>query len=87
MYNVVQAHGTGTLPIPNLSQWDSERSKETCPLSQGQVIYPRWRPVLVLGTDSIPTMEPVPAQPVPIFRIKWDYKAVEYFNMVYHNVF
>jgi len=28
------------------------RSKETCPLSQGQVKYPRWRPVPVPGSGS-----------------------------------
>ena len=46
-------------------------------LSQGQALYPRWRPVPVLWTGSIPTMEPVPVQPVPTCPIKWDYKAVE----------
>jgi len=86
---LVQAHGTGTLSVPNLPHWDRERSKETCPLSHGQVIYPRerlslsqgqalyprWRPVSVPG-QAIPTMEPVPVQPVPTCPIKWDYKAV-----------
>ena len=46
---LVQAHGTGMLPVSNLSHWDRERSKETCSLSQGQVIYSRWRLSLSQG--------------------------------------
>jgi len=42
--------GTGTA-CPN---WDWERSKETSPCPMGQVIYPRWRPFLVLGQALYP---------------------------------
>jgi len=65
---LVQANGTGTLLVPNLSHCDRERSKETCHLSQGQVIYPRWRPVPVPGTGSVPTLEACPCPgtgPIP----------------------
>jgi len=42
--------GTSTA-CPN---WDWERSKETSPCPMGQVIYPRWRPFIVLGQALYP---------------------------------
>ena len=49
-YHVVQTHGTVTLPVPNLSQWDRERSKSD--MSQSHPVSP-----------NLKTPDPVPSCP------------------------
>jgi len=68
--------GTGTLLVPNLSHWDRERSKETCPCPMDRS-HPTLETCPCRRTGPVPTMEPVPVQPVPTCPTKWDYKAVE----------
>jgi len=54
-YHVVQTHGTVTLPVPNLSHWDRERSKSD--LSQSHLVPPNLKTPLSQSHSVPPNLK------------------------------
>jgi len=85
--------GTGRVPVPVgqvvlVPVGQARCLYQTCPTGTGKgqkrpvpVPWTGYTPMLescpCRRTGSIPTMEPVPVQPVPTCPTKWDYKAVK----------
>ena len=76
LYSVVQAHGTGTLPVTNLFHWNRGRSKETCPQFQNRSYT--HAEGLSLFRDRLYTHDRACSRLKQVVQLlKWDYKAVE----------